>query len=119
MDDVAAIVAAVRAVRFRYSNEDDLQRGIAEALRRAGIAFEREAELGDAGRIDFLATDGVAVEAKIQGSPAEVARQVVRYAGSPLVRAVVLVTGRRSLGRLPAEILGKPVAVVELWETFL
>lgn len=66
-------------------------------------------------RPDFLFVAGgvtVAVECKIKGGRDAVAKQVIAYASSPQVDAVVLVTSRSQhrLGR--SELLGKPFATV-------
>ena len=59
------------------------------------------------------------VEIKIKGSPSSVGRQLIRYAESKAIDQLILVTGRSQLGRLPVELLGKPLLVINLWETFL
>lgn len=42
---IAAIERAVRTRRFRFSTEDDLQRGLAQAFEADRLAFEREIEI--------------------------------------------------------------------------
>lgn len=117
---VAEIVQAVRAYRFHYSNEKELQEAVAKALLAAGIPFEREKILPeDFGTIDFLVDGRIGVEIKIKGSPSAVARQLLRYLKCREISELVLVTGRAKLGNLPGEILGKKLTVVTLWETFL
>lgn len=116
--EAGAVAAALNGCRFAYSSEKDLQEGVAQALLEAGLLFERERSLGKYGVVDFLA-GRTAVEIKTQGSPSEVARQLIRYCECPDVDALVLVTGRVRLGRLPAELAGKPVVVVALWKGML
>jgi hypothetical protein len=114
-----AVIASLRRRRFNYSNEKDLQAGIATALQADGFEFSREHKLGDAGTIDFLVYGFLGIEVKIKGSPSDVARQLLRYAGCQEVKGLVLVTGRAALSSLPAELMGKPLHLVELWRTFL
>lgn len=111
--EIAQITAAIRANRFRYSCEDRLQEGIALALGDAGIAAEREFRLGSADRIDMLA-GRVGIEVKVAGTPGAVARQLRRYAASPDLDALVLVTTRARHRSIAGEMDGKPVSVVFL-----
>jgi hypothetical protein len=116
---VAALVAVLKGKRFCYNSERDLQDGMEDVFKAKGFQYERERELGPGDIVDFLLFGSVGVEVKIKGSPVEVARQLLRYAGRPEVAHIVLVTGKLSLGRLPEELLGKPVTVVALWRGFL
>lgn len=88
---LAIVRDAVQSFTFAWSNEYDLQDGIALALDRADISYEREVQLGNAGRVDFL-VDDIAVEVKVRGSRAAVLRQLYRYAVVDDVAAVLLVT---------------------------
>lgn len=47
------LTAALEGRRFNYDNEAELQIGIAQALREAGVLFQRERQLGQ-DRIDFF-----------------------------------------------------------------
>lgn len=109
---IAPIRRAIEAYRFVYSHERQLQDGIALALSDAGIEHEREAQLGKAGRVDFLA-DGVAVEIKVAGSRAAVLRQLHRYAEHHAVSAVLLVTPSLRL-HCPEWLVGKPAGVCRI-----
>ncbi len=116
MPDLLSVAAALRAVRYSWSCEEELQAGIAEALTAAGfLDFEREADLGRGGRLDFLdRAAGIGVEVKTQGSPAAVARQLLRYLALPEITGLVLVTSRRQVAALmPAS---DRLAIVSLWE---
>ena len=114
MSEVDLVARAIASRRFRFSRERELQDGIAFALRDEAIAFRREARLGESGCIDFLCDGGVGLEVKVGGPLAAVTRQLHRYACSDDVRALVLVTSRRTLDRLPDAMMGKPVRVVHL-----
>ena len=116
---VAALVTVLKGKRFRYNSERDLQDGMEDVFKAQGFRYERERELGPGDIVDFLLFGSVGVEVKIKGNPVDVARQLLRYAGRQEVAHIVLVTGKLSLGRLPEELLGKPVTVVALWRAFM
>lgn len=106
-----AIVAAIRAARFRYSNEDDLQRGIAAVLADAGIPAEREAWLSGQSRVDLLA-GRVGVEVKIASTRTVVTRQLLRYARSGKLDEIILVTNSSRHRFIASALAGVPVTVV-------
>lgn len=116
---VPALIAALKRTRFLYSNEKELQDGIAAALTAAKLPFEREVKLAEGDIIDFMVCGDVGIEVKIKGSPSEVARQLLRYAGHDKIQALVLVTGRAALAAVPDVLLGKPLHRVELWRSML
>ena len=113
------LVGSLRKRRYHYQNEKELQAGVEAVMIQDGFEFQREFQLGDAGTVDFFVSGFLGVELKIKGSPSEVARQLLRYAARDEVKGLVLVTGRSALSTLPNELLGKPLALVELWRTFL
>lgn len=100
------------AFRFRYANEDELQCGISQALSASSFRAEREVRI-DIGRLDFLVDGGIVIETKIDGSAAQLMRQVARYAQSDAVTGILVVTDRAS-HRLPPSFNGKPVLVRSL-----
>jgi hypothetical protein len=109
----ATVAETLRGYRFRYANEDDLQQAVQDALARSGVAAEREARLDGRSRVDLLA-GRVAIEVKVAGSATDLLRQLTRYARSPLIDGIVVVTNRARHLRIPDEIEGKPVEVVSL-----
>lgn len=111
-------VAALRRVAFRFSDESELQEGIAIALEHAGITNRREVVLSPKDRIDFMLDDGVGIEVKIDGSITLLTRQLYRYAQRPEVNSLVVVVTRMRLANLPSEINGKPVFVVQVIPAF-
>lgn len=117
--DVQSIVEAIKTHKFIYNTEKQLQDGIAQVLGEKNIPFEREKRIGEGLVIDFLVAGYIGLEVKTKGSPSEVARQLLAYAGCESVRELVLVTGRARLGRLPEELLGKKIHIITLWENFL
>lgn len=46
------LIKALGAARFRFSNEDELQAGVAEVLTGAGVTFEREVAIGPGDRLE-------------------------------------------------------------------
>lgn len=108
------IVAALRAHRYRFSNEKELQDGLEQVLEKAGVRFEREARIAPGDVPDFMLEDGLAIEVKVDGSISAVTRQLHRYAQHPRVNAVLLVTSRLAHDRMPPFMNGKPVRVLAL-----
>lgn len=108
------VETTLRSWRFSWSNESELQEGVATALHRAEIPAVREHRLGEAGRVDFwLEQPGIAIELKTKGSPSEVIRQIHRYAEVAAVHGVILVSTSLRL-RLPAELAGKPARTIHV-----
>lgn len=99
--------------RFNFCSEDELQRGIEQVLARSTFEALREVRLGERGRLDFIVDGDIVIETKIGGSAAELMRQVARYAQSPQVAAILVVTSRAGHS-LPASFNGKPVLVHSL-----
>lgn len=102
-----SVLAPLRNWSPGFGNESELQLAIAERFTQAGVAFEREVSLSRVDRIDFL-VGGIGIEVKTKGAENAIVRQLARYAQSPRVDALVLVTTRWTLS-LPADLGGKPV----------
>jgi hypothetical protein len=107
------VVRAVLRFRLARSSESAFHADVERALATLGCEVKHEFDLGGGhGRVDFFIPDGsIAIELKVQGSSAHVARQVFRYAESPSVAAVVLVTTNAQHTKLPSVIAGKPLEV--------
>ncbi|MCR4885377.1 MAG: ATP-dependent helicase [Clostridiales bacterium] len=108
------VLTALSAIRSpRTQDEYDLHGLVAEALRRADIAFRHEASLAPRCRIDFLC-DSVGVEIK-RGRPDRqaVEKQLRRYADTGRLTALILVS-EKSLPALPGFLSGIPVYFVSL-----
>ena len=96
------VADVVRGYKYRYADEDQLQEAIADAVAKTGALVNREVNLtGGAGRIDLVAIipdDGqvsiVGIEVKVNGTPAQVTRQLRRYCTSNHIDSLVLVTNR-------------------------
>jgi len=120
----ASLATFLSGFRYRFTSEDELQRGIDRVLGEWGASYVREHRIDARDRLDFLVAPerrgegepvppGIGVEVKIGGSTAEVTRQVHRYLQREEVTGLVLVTSRLR-HQLPAEINGKPVAVFHI-----
>ena len=110
-----ALAALLEGYRFDTSNEDAVQRGLASVLAEQRIVFRREVPV-PGGRLDFLVDvdGGTAIEVKLDGSTANLIRQLARYAELEGVRSLLVVTTRHRLAQVPREIAGKPVRVALL-----
>ena len=107
----------LRSYRYLAATEDELQAQLAQALVQEGVAFAREHRLTAEDRVDFyLPRWRAAVEVKVDGSPAEVLRQLHRYSACADVACLVLVTRRARHGNLPSAIGAKPLHTCCLWE---
>lgn len=111
MSDLKAVDQLLRSHRFRYTDEDQLQEGIAAVLKQAGLDPQREVRLGDRDRIDLM-VGRIGVEVKIAGSVHGVFEQLQRYAEHDEVEALILVTSRYQ--RLPDQAGGKPLLTISL-----
>jgi hypothetical protein len=114
---VKEIVTAVAGCKFLFSTEEELQHGLEYAFGQVGLEFFREERLSDGDRIDFLVSR-IGVEVKIGGSLAALAAQLLRYAQSPRLDALVLVTARRQHDNLPETLNGKPLTVIVVERAF-
>ena len=103
------IVRCLGSASIRIGRESDMQADVESALVENGIGFIREFPLSAANRVDFLLTDGIAIECKTDGSRSDVLAQLVRYARCPEVTALILVTAKiRLAGKGSGLINGKP-----------
>lgn len=101
----------IRSHRFRYTDEDQLQRGITELLEREGFEPRREVRLGALDRIDIM-VGAIGIEVKVAGTVAAVFEQLQRYAAHDDVEALLLVTSQYQ--RLPDKAGGKPLSTISL-----
>jgi hypothetical protein len=112
MATLDAVCTAIRSYRYRFTNEKELQDGIELALAGAKLDFDREVRLAPGDIPDFLVEPGIAVEVKVAGSPNEIMRQLSRYAASPRVTELLLVTRKtQHAHQFPDAIGGKPLRV--------
>ena len=104
-------------LRLPLDDEKRLQASLAEALDEAGLPYAREYPLSSSDRVDFLLDDGVAVECKLRAGKRQIYRQLRRYASSPEVGSLLLVTNT-AMG-LPETIEGKPAFYCSLGSAWL
>jgi hypothetical protein len=93
------------------TDEEELGNAVAQLLNAAGVAFEREVRLSPRDRIDFM-VGSVGVELKVDGSLAQLIRQLDRYAQHERVSELVLVSTRRKHLLLPSALREKRVAAI-------
>jgi hypothetical protein len=92
---VEQVLSVLQGLALTHANEDEMQRGIADALSAAGIDFVREQVVGSHGRIDF-AVGRIGIECKVAGPATRVYLQVAGYLDSGEFDAIVLATTRRA-----------------------
>ena len=115
---LSGFLEILKTYRYSVGSEERFQRGVEQALRRHGIVFLREHQLGAPyGRIDFYLPDvKVGIELKVKGSPSQVLRQLHRYAYCPDISALILLTARARLAFSPMQVNGRPLVSVPVWE---
>lgn len=105
----------IGGVRFHYSTEDDLQRGIEQLL--DGFDFEREWRIDARNRIDFLVRSAadqaarIGIEVKVAGAAGTVEAQCHRYLDSGTIDGLVLVTTKRHHRKIEVKRFDKPFVV--------
>ena len=112
----AALATELAAVRWPGSlDEYVLQHAVGQALQHAGHVAVPEVWLSARDRIDFVVAGQppVGIEVKVAGSCDRVQAQLGRYAASPSVGELLLVTSKARHRALHGQTLhGKPVHVV-------
>jgi hypothetical protein len=104
------LVRLLEGAHYHTTKEDTFQQEVAEVLATHGVEFEREFRLSGGDRVDFL-VGRVAIEMKIKGGINAVLRQLQRYAQSPLVDEIILLTSRTRLCSMPKTLSDKPIHV--------
>lgn len=104
--------------KLSLSSEKAMQADLEAALKDFPFKVEREVSLTDNDVVDFLLSDSIAVECKLYGANKKaVWRQLARYALSPRVSHIVLVS---NVGMtLPAAIEGKPACHLKVSQAWL
>jgi hypothetical protein len=109
-----AVATILSEAHLQFITEDDLQQAIKNHLDAAQVFPEREVRLSDGhSRIDMIA-GRTGIEVKLEGSWANVIRQLTRYAKCPEIESLVLVTTRAKHHKLPDQLCGKPLNLVSL-----
>jgi plasmid stability protein len=110
----AEVLRVLAARHYRCSCEAELQELVQTALSDAGLSFQREKRLSVRDRVDFLIEGGVALELKVKVTEKNLLSQILRYAESAEVDAIVVAGTCHSVLRLPARAHGKPVHALHL-----
>jgi hypothetical protein len=124
-DMLGGLAALIERVRLPLSDEKDTQAALVELFRANGIAFLREASLGDGDIVDFLIpgidrnldAPPLALEVKIKGPRRAIFRQCQRCCAHESVGALLLATN--VVMNLPSPLNGKPTAVAQLGRGWL
>ncbi len=115
------LVGLIQSVPLSLENEKIMQRELQSVLdsKFDGTVLS-EFQLSKLDRVDFyLAPQGIAIECKRDrdASPRSIYRQLSRYAESPLVAGIVLVTWKSMA--LPETINKKPARVIQCARAWL
>jgi len=116
--DIQAICRVFTSNRYNFQDETSLQEGLAVALTRQSIPFEREVRLDASNRPDFM-IGTVAVEVKIKGTFAQFLRQAARYLELDEVSALIVVGTPKWMAAVPATLRDKPIYSVRLTSSLL
>lgn len=116
--ELAHLCKVFSAYRYNFQDENTLQEGMAVALARNAIAFEREVRLDAKNRPDFM-VGAVAIEVKIKGTFAQFLRQAHRYLALEQISALIVVGTPKWMPAVPNTLLGKPVYTVRLMSSLL
>lgn len=108
------ITDALAMYKYVFTDEAELQSGIATALGQSDIDYEKEARLSDCDRLDFLVEKNIALEVKVDGSASALTRQVHRYAQHESIEGIIVVTNLNRLTDLPETLNKKPIAIYHL-----
>lgn len=87
----------LRKYAVRHSTEELMQQDVQSILEMERVVHRREVALNERDRIDFLTDDGIGIECKVRGSQSMVLRQLLRYSVNTEVKALILVTSRKSM----------------------
>ncbi len=109
MLETSRLLPLLRSYRLRFGTEAQLHEDLASLLTKEGFYFVRELRLTEAERIDFYLPDCmIGIECKVDGGPTEVAAQLLRYAESPEINELLLITSKRSHLLSVDQLSGKP-----------
>lgn len=104
---IDAVASALSGMGATSVTEADLQRMVCRRLTERGMEFREQVRTENGARFDFM-VGKIAMELKIKGGLAPLLRQLDRYAQEKL-DGIVVVTTKRQLMVLPAELRGMPI----------
>ena len=116
-EEADKITRLAGTLRLSLADEKQLQAQLGQALAASGIDHTPEYRLGETDRVDFFLPSGLGIECKLRGGKSSIYRQLRRYAGSPKIKALLLITNT-AMG-LPESISGKPVYYCSLGSAWL
>lgn len=95
---LAEISSTIQSYSFAVGGEEDLQEQVWEILSwQVPYSFVREFVISPRDRIDFfIPQPRIGIECKVDGAPASVMRQLLRYAEFEWIDGLILVTMRSS-----------------------
>lgn len=111
------IVRILQRARVSLAREKETQAEIASVFDRAGVAYDREVDLGDRNIIDFIVRGGPGVEVKIGGSKRDIFGQCKRYCETGRLSSLILATNVAT--GFPAEVAGVPCYIASLGRGWL
>jgi len=107
------LVRLLRSFKIPCGTEERMQSEIEKILKSSGVEFEREFVISARDRIDFK-VGPVGIECKIDGSPAKVLSQLLRYAEDSRIEELILVSSRHTHRFAVSSLGGKPFTVVRV-----
>lgn len=108
LDELAELL---RWYQYPYGNEGLLQAAVEQVLKESGLDYRREVRLTEADRIDFM-VGTLGIECKVDGASGSVLSQCLRYAESPDLSGLILLSSRHTHRFGTKELLGKPFRCV-------
>lgn len=115
----ATIANLLSRYKFNYHNEIQLQDGIEKIFLLHKMPYKRELHISRKERPDFLLSDGIAIEVKVQGSRSQFLRQASRYLLDPKITELILVGTPHWMHSIPNELHNKPIHTVRLLGSML
>ena len=105
------LINYIENMRVLARDEFALQFALENLFNSLNLKFEREKKIAPGVRPDFMLTGGIAVEVKIKDSLSNLTRQIYKYLGEQKITAILKVSNKTRLMRLPKKIRGKSVYV--------
>lgn len=88
-------------------------------MRQRDIDFKRELHISKKDRPDFILSNGIAIEVKIQGSLSQFLRQASRYLIDEAITELIVVGTPHWISRVPSTLHGKSISKLRLLGSML
>ena len=112
--------ATLSNYRFNFSNEKELQVGLAKVFEALEEPFTAEHRLSDSDIIDFYwPGKKVGVEVKIDHTLSGLTRQIHRYVQHDAILGLLVVTSKPRLTNMPEDMNNKPIRCHSLLASLL